>query len=198
MEVKSSIQTSPIVFESQMITTFRTKVWSSVEWCTPCIYHGTKTQLDTIDRIQRRFLRFIGLTEEQAFLKYKLAPLSLRRSIAMLGFIYRCVRGIAPVRCCSLFTLSTATPNYNTRRQRALHSLQLTDPIVPKSGVALRRSVYGLVAFWNALPSDVVSADSVKKFQGMIQNAALEAITQGCSIPDACALKYIHVRYCGY
>ena len=79
-----------------------------------------------------------------------------------------------------------------------MHSLQLTDPIVPNSGAALRRSVYGLVAFWNALPSDVVSADSVKKFQGMIQNAALESITQGCSIPDVCALKYIHVRYGGY
>jgi hypothetical protein len=55
--------------------------------------------------------------------------------------------------------------------------------------------VYGLIAYWNALPSDVIAADSVKKFQGMIQDEALNVIKQGCSISDVCALKFIHVRY---
>jgi len=181
--------------EAKMINLFKTKIWSSVEWCTPCIYHGTKSQLDIIDRAQRRFLRFMGLSEVEAFEKYKLAPLSLRRSIAMLGFIFRCVRGNAPERCCSLFNLSFRIHNYNTRRQKALHSAQLVDPVGPKSGAVFRRSVYGLIAFWNALPPDVVAVDNVKIFQGMIQDAALDAIKSGASISDVCALKFIHRRY---
>jgi hypothetical protein len=107
----------------------------------------------------------------------------------------KCVRGTAPARCCSLFSLRSDTHSYNTRRQKGLHSAQLVDPIVPSSGAALRRSVYGLIAYWNALPSDVIAADSVKVFQGMIQDAALDAIKKGCSISDMCALKFIHVRY---
>ena len=113
----------------------------------------------------------------------------------MLGLIFRCVRGLAPARCCSLFGLSSIGHGYATRRQTALHSAQLVDPIVPSSGAVLRRSVYGLVAYWNALPSDVITVDSVKKFQGMIQVAALDSIKQGSSILDVCALKFIHVRY---
>ena len=137
----------------------------------------------------------MGLTEEEAFEKYKLAPLSLRRSIAMLSFIFRCVRGSAPERCCSLFSLSPSTNVCNTRRQKALHTAQLVDPVGPNSGAVLRRSVYGLIAFWNALPADVVAVDNVKKFQSMIQNAASEAMRRGASISDICALKFIHKRY---
>ena len=113
----------------------------------------------------------------------------------MLGFIFGCVRGLAPARCCSLFNLSSATHSYNTRRQRALHSLQLVDPIAPNTGAVLRRSVYGFIAYWNELPSDVIATDLVSKFQGMIQDAALDAIKKGCSISDMCALKFIHVRH---
>ena len=72
-----------------------------------------------IDRIQRRFLRFVGLSEQDAFMKHNIGPLSLRRSIAMLGFIYRCVRGQAPKPCCSLFTL-------DVHRNPALRSQKVT------------------------------------------------------------------------
>jgi hypothetical protein len=88
----------------QYMTIYKTQIWSSLEWATPGIFHCTKTQLDVLDGVQRRFLSFVKISPSEAFLSHNLGPLSLRRSIAMLGFIYKCVRGLAPVLCCSLFT----------------------------------------------------------------------------------------------
>ena len=71
----------------QYLTIYKTQIWSSLEWATPGIFHCTKTQLDVLDGVQRRFLSFVRLSPSEAFLSHNLAPLSLRRSIAMLGFI---------------------------------------------------------------------------------------------------------------
>ena len=89
--------------ESQMMTMYKAQMLSSVEWCTAAIFHCTLTALRPIDSVQRQFLRFMGIEQVTAFLEYNLAPLSLRWSIAILGFIYKCVMGLAPSRCCSLF-----------------------------------------------------------------------------------------------
>ena len=131
---------------SQYLNMYKTQIWSSVEWATPRIYHCTKTQLDVIDRIQRRFLRFVGLSEKVAFLDHNIGPLSLRRSIAMLGFIYRCVHGQAPRPCCILFTLNEHR-NVALRSSSRLHTLQLVDPVKGSSSPMMRRSILGLVAF---------------------------------------------------
>ena len=71
----------------QYVNMYKTQIWSSVEWATSGIFHCTKSKLDAIDRIQRRFLSFIGMSWTDAFVNYNLAPLSLRRSIAMLGLM---------------------------------------------------------------------------------------------------------------
>jgi len=54
---------------------------------------------------------------------------------------------------------------------------------------------FGMVFFWNALPQDVVALDTVKSFQGGLQNKAKEVVKDGCSISDLCDLRWIQVRY---
>ena len=129
----------------------------------------------------------------EAFLTYNLAPLSLRRSIALLGFIYRCVHRLAPEKCCELFELNVR--RNDTRSSDTLHPFQLVDPIGPGSSTLFSRSIWGLVAFWNHLPRDAVLAGSVRNFQKLITSAAMDAVRGGCSRTDLCALHFIHVRY---
>ena len=178
----------------QYLSIYKTQIWSSVEWATAGIFHCTSTQLHVIDGVQHRFLRFVGMSQSEAFLSHNLAPLSLRRSIAMLGFIYRCVRNLAPEPCCFLFSIDHRR-NSALRSNSRLHQHQLVDPVDRSTTPLLSRSVLGLVLFWNNLPKDAVYAPTVKDFQRYITDAAKDAVRQGCSIDDLCALKFIYVRY---
>ena len=150
-------------------------------------------QQKVLDAVQGQFLSFIGLTWSEAFLTYNVAPLSLRRSIALLGFIYRCVRRLAPAKCCELFELDQRQSNL--RSSERLHPFQLKDPVGPGSSPLLCRSLWGLVAFWNHLPLDTITAPMVKDFQKLITEGARDAVRSGYSKSDLCALHFIHVRY---
>ena len=55
------------------------------------IYQATNTLIEKLDSIQSSFLKRLGYTEEDAFKSFKIAPLCLRRDIAMLGFIQKIV-----------------------------------------------------------------------------------------------------------
>ena len=57
---------------------------------TSAVYHAAPTNLDHLDSVQRLFLHGVGLTEEEALLEYRLAPLRTRRDLAMLGLLHRC------------------------------------------------------------------------------------------------------------
>ena len=59
------------------------------------IDHAAESKLDELDAIQHRFLRALDLSQENAFLRYNLAPLRLRRDIAVLGFLHRIQLGNA-------------------------------------------------------------------------------------------------------
>ena len=74
----------------QMFSMYKSQMLGTVEWCTAGIFHCTKTLLHEIDGIQSRFLTFMGVLVYDAYIEFNLAPLELRRKIAMLGFIFRC------------------------------------------------------------------------------------------------------------
>ena len=73
---------------------YKAQLLSYVEYRTPAVYHASSSVLAPIDGIQRRFLRETCVTDEQALFVFNLAPLSVRRDIAMLGVIHRTVLGI--------------------------------------------------------------------------------------------------------
>ena len=60
------------------------------------IFHSSTYLLVKFDRLQVSFLKEIGLSEEEAFLQYNVAPLGLRRNIGMLGLLERGRGGSAP------------------------------------------------------------------------------------------------------
>ena len=69
---------------------YKAQVLPSLEYSTAAVYHACATTLDGIDQVQRRLLRYLGLSAEQALTEFSLAPLSARRDIAMLGVF--CIR----------------------------------------------------------------------------------------------------------
>lgn len=157
-----------------LVCLYKTQVLSLLELPTPSIFHAAQVHLDKIDAVQRRFLRAVGPTESSAFLEFGLAPLRLRRCIAMLGAIHRCVHGKAHPDLRGLFQPEQRpTGSPKTRRATRLHSKQLKDHCDSSQSASLQRSVWGLVRVWNELPVQAVELTNVGKFQRFLQHIAL-------------------------
>ena len=110
------------------------------------------------------------MSEEEAFVRFKLAPVDFRCKVALLGLIHKCVLGLAPPQLCALFTAApSARHSYPTRFSIRRHDCQLVDLIDGSQSSLLERSLFGLVKFYNALPQDVISLKSVKLFQQALQ-----------------------------
>ena len=101
--VRSILRCRRFFITSELVHLYKAQVLSYVESRTPAIYHAARTTLDELDRVQRRFLRSIGVTELEALTEYRLAPLSARRDIAMLGLLHRVSHGLAPRPLAALF-----------------------------------------------------------------------------------------------
>ena len=101
-----------------------------------------------------------------ALLKFNLAPLCVRRDIAMLGVLHKIVLGIAPSPLSELVCRSASSlMHYGFRSSVPLHNKQLHDCVGCNSPVMLKRSFFGLVHVYNLLPQDLVDSPSVKSFQ---------------------------------
>lgn len=138
--------------------------------------------MEPIDRIQRRLLREIGLSEIEALQHFRLAPLPTRRDIAMLGLLHRISLGKAPPQLACLFPLAPVVP----RRFRALtrlhrivqrHSRQFLER--PAHTDCFKRSLFGLVSSYNLLPQSIVDIQTVSGFQSRLQSAVLRAANNG-------------------
>ena len=51
---------------------YKAHVLCLLESSAAAIYHASKTHLDSLDPLQRRFLREIGVSEAEVYLKYRL------------------------------------------------------------------------------------------------------------------------------
>ena len=157
---------------------FKCHVLPVLEFPTPAVYHAATTLLDSLDRVQRRFLREVGLSEEEALLNHNLAPLNTRRDMAALGLIHRTVLGLGPPHFRTWFFPATTTPhNHATRRQTPKHNKQLHDYLQGNHTELLRRSLLRQVRVYNSLSQSTVDANSVSLFQHRLQ----------CELKDAAA-----------
>ena len=89
----------------ELVHLYKAQVLLYLENSTPGTYHAAVSVLDRVDRVQRRLLQELGLTELDALLRYRLAPLPSRRDIAMLCVLHRVVLGLAPPQLASFFPL---------------------------------------------------------------------------------------------
>eukprot|EP00969_Alexandrium_andersonii_P115912 5125751-Alexandrium_andersonii.AAC.1 len=61
-----------------MVQLYKAHVLSYVEYRTAAVAHAATSVLAPLGNLQRRFLRELGVTEEEALLRFGLAPLALR------------------------------------------------------------------------------------------------------------------------
>ena len=165
-----------------LIRMFKSQILSYIEGATPAIYHASPSTLDLLDSVFHNFLLDMNLSIEQALVDYDLAPLGMRRDIAMLGLLWKVSRKLAPGPIQSLFSLHGNTLlHYGFNINTELHDYQISDPVEVGHPTIIRRSIFGLVRIWNLLPRAMVRAPSVKAFQRLLQNQAKVA-AEHCSL----------------
>ena len=143
-------------------------------------FHASATVLDGIDRVQRRFLREMGMTDEDALLHFRLAPLGLRRQIGILGYLHRMNLGLATRQMTELFPLVGRRDARTHFQLRAtFHDKQIHDRVHANSTDQFRRSIFGMVECYNALPQRFVDSKTVKRFQGDLQRAVMRRVSEG-------------------
>ena len=104
---------------------YKAKILSYLEYRTPAVYHAIATVLLSIDSIQEKMLREVGVSTIDALLHYHLAPLKARRDMAMLGLIHRCVLGLGPPQSQEFFQRKTSSAHPEGRNTLTRHTLQL-------------------------------------------------------------------------
>ena len=164
----------------EFVRLYKALVLSYLESYTPAIFHAAPSVLHKIDRVKSKLLERIHVSPSQAFAKYNLAPLATWREIAMLGVLYKVARDTAPTELKRLFPngpqrLPNPYPVRETgfRLTRASHKKQLQTLCTPFSTERLRRSIFGMVELFNALPEWVVEVPNVKLFQKVLQKGVL-------------------------
>ena len=178
-KLKTLLRTKRFFSLKDMVRLYKSHVLPILEFPTAAVFHAATSVLELLDKVQRRFLREVGLTEEQALLHYNLAPLEARRDMAGLGLIHRTILGKGPSQFQKWFFLETATPAYKTRLQDSKHNRQLHDWVDAGHTELLRRSLLGQARTYNRLQQEVVDHKTTKRFQRALQNILKERAETG-------------------
>jgi len=118
----------------------------------------------------------VGIPAESALLDFNLAPLSMRRDLAMLALLHKVFLGTAPEPIGELFRPRSGTlDSFCFSVPFRTNCRQLHDPVAPSHPVIIKRSVFGFIRVYNRLPSHVLDAMSPKIFQHRLQNLAKKA-----------------------
>jgi hypothetical protein len=142
-----------------MVVQYKQQILSVVEYRTGAIYHATASLLSKLDKVQVSFLRQLGIDMKCALLDFNLAPLSMRRDIAMLGVLHRAAIGDGPAQFREHFY----------RRTDSLNLYDVLEGTNPSR--LLRRSLWGLVSIYNRL-GGARGCASVADFQKLLQERA--------------------------
>ncbi len=163
---------------SQLVTQFKSHIWGVVESVTAAVYHVAPSVVSKLDRIQESFVEKLALSERDAFLRFGLHPLKLRRDIAMLGVLHKCAHGTAHADLCELFPRAPGEvrDGIQTRLSRRCNSMQLMLRHHGEQRQEFHRSLFGLVKIWNILPESVVTESSVSKFQSAAMKIVRRAV----------------------
>ena len=190
-KLKALLRSRSYFTTAELVLQFKSHVLGVVECRTPGLYHAASTVLKPLDALYYHFVRELGLSAEEAFLQYNLAPFSLRRDVAMLGLLHKCTLGLAHPQLCKLFPLAEPLPRrYQTRAALRAHERQLPDRTQGRHSELLRRSAFGLARVYNRLPAGVVANNCVKGFQHDLTALARERCTAG----DLCWLDCFSPR----
>lgn len=113
----------------------------------------------------------------------KLAPLSTRRDVAILGVIHRAVLGKGPKQLQRIFERHPVRDG-----ERSRHNFRVKTVVNLFTKDVLLRSAYGSIAVYNALPPECVAPLSVTQFQrglmGLLRRACEQRLSWAISETD--------------
>ena len=127
-----------------------------------------------------KFLDDIGLTDASALLDHSLAPLGMRRDIAMLGLLHKVSLGAAAQPIQNMFAPRRGSLDcFGIGSTFPRHCRQLHDPVAFFHAPIIHRSIFGLIKVYNQLPFDVLDSKTPKHFQHHLQRSAKNAARAG-------------------
>ena len=130
-----------------------------------------------MDRLQRTFVHSLNLSIEDAFLHFNLAPLCLRRDIAMLGFLHK--NSLPDVHDDMLCLFPPKPPvSYAPHDKQLWNLMNLTSECTFYPTMA-ERSVSHLVHVYDALPQRFVDCKGISDFQHALTDVARRKLTHG-------------------
>ena len=163
-KLRTLLRTRRFYSTADMLVLYKSHVIPFVEYRTAAIYHARRDVLVRLDRVQDKFLEDVGISSQDSWLHFNLAPLAPRRDMAMLGLIHRAVLKKGPEHFQQFFRV-TDTGGIGR------HRFTLLDKPTAQGGPSnLRtRSALGLIPVYNLLPGKAVEQQSVSAFQASLQ-----------------------------
>ena len=126
----------------------------------------------------RRGFRQVGLDEQSAFMTFNLAPLCVRRGVAILGVIHTAALLDGPPSLWKFFRRDFGA----TRRVGRLpvrHSVQLIEWPPGRDLDVMRRSALGMIRVYNLLPEEAVAKCDLKSFQRTLTQLVRDRVVAG-------------------
>ena len=146
-----------------MFLQFKTHILGILESNIGGIYHATNTALAPLDRLQSAFANNFNMNDATAFQRFNLAPLCLRRDVAMLGFLHKC--NLPGAHSDVLLLFARRASRSSTGHNKQLWNIMNTHSECTFQPELARRSVFQLVHVYNSLPQSIVNCNSVSDFQ---------------------------------
>ena len=170
--VKAILRVRKFFTRRQLIRHYKSQVLSFIESSSVAFSHAADSVICKLDNIQVRFLKALGLTEEDGIRDYNLAPLHVRRCISTLGMLHKLSLGTGSCHIAELFPQEPKRVcGFSTRQLVARHDKQILDRVGGSSTDAFRRSAFGLVRVFNFLPAKIVDIVNTSLFQSKLQKA---------------------------
>ena len=107
---------------------------------------------------------------------FNLAPLAVRRDIAMLGLVHRAALLQGPPVLWKFFRREVV---HKRASRHTRHTFQLAEWPRGRDLQIFRRSAFGTIKVYNLLPQSVVEAEDVKTFQCRLTDMVRARLTGG-------------------
>ena len=153
------MKTTRFYIDADVLVAFKSQILYFVKYRTMAISHAARSELQPLDDVFTRLLLRLGISQVVALMLFHFAPLSARRDMDLLGIIHKTALRQRPPHFHRFFS-----------RARAIHGR--------KSQLYFRRSIFGLIRFYNYLPEDVIQLTDITVFQKCLQNMMRKGVKQ--------------------